>query len=196
MNDFMQKSISESIDNVMGQIAGVDENLAGLFKILGDIIPEKERILGDRFPEEERISGDIFPDKERRRKKSDGKRRNKDTAERIIGKIIRTRGAINTIPFGEPGGCLEECVAIAFGKLKSEYGFNKIAQKVIDYWLNCGEENCRTVIVTNTWDITDFDRKFRVRFDSYTSSKNKDNRKHTVVIISYGDYGFSLQYLR
>jgi len=188
MNDLMRNSISESIGNVGRQIAGVagvDEKLAGLIKILGDIIAD-----------EERRSEDIFPDKERRRKESDHKRRNKDTAERIIDKISRIRGAINTIPFGEPVGCLEECVAIAFGKFKSDYGFNKIAQKVIDYWLNCGKENCRTIIVTDTWDITDFYDNLKEHFDSYTSSNNKDNRKHTVAIILYGDYGFSLQYLR
>ena len=185
MNDFMQKSISESIAIVSRQIAGVDENLSGLFGILGGI-----------FPDEERMPVDIFPDKGRRRKKSDRNERNKDTAERITNKISRTRGAINTIPFGEPSGCLEECIAIAFGKLKSEYGFNKIARKVIDYWLNCGEVNCRTIIVTDSWDITDFNRKYKVSFDNYTSSKNKDSKKHTVAIILYGDYGFSLQYLR
>ena len=196
MNDFKRESVSRSIGDVGRQIAEVDESLADLFGILGDIFADDKRISNDKFPEDERISVDIFPDKRRRRKESARKRRNKDIAERITDKISRARGAINTIPFGEPGDCLKECVAIAFGLLRSKDGFNGIAKKVIDYWHNCGEKNCRTFIVTDAWDINDFNRKYKETFDDYTSSNNKDNRKHTVAIILYGDYGFSLQYLK
>ena len=104
--------------------------------------------------------------------------------------------AINIFPFGELGDCLEECWALTFGTLNSKYGFNKVVQEVTNYWRNFGEENYRTLIVTNAWDIADFDRKFKGPFDSYIFSKNKDNIKHTITIIFYGDYGFLVPNLR
>lgn len=175
MNDLMRKSISESIGNVGRQIAGVDERLADLFGRIAEILPDEKR----RGEESKR----------------DGKRIN----ERIIRGTfdrIGIGGAINTFPFGEPGGCLEECLAMTFGILNSKYGFNQVVMKVTNYWLECGNKNCRTLIITDAWDAADFNRRYKVAFDSYTSSKNKDNIKHTVAIVSYGDYGFSLQYLR
>jgi len=173
MNDFMRSSISGSIGNVMGQIAEVDERLADLFRRIARIIDEiqKEENKSEKLPN--------------------------NIGREITDRINREK-MINTIPFGEPCGCLEECLAIAFGKLKPECGFNKIVKKVTNYWLNCSKENYRTLIVTNAWDITDFNSNstHKDAFDSYTSSENKDNIKHTVAIVLYGDYGFSLQYLR
>lgn len=213
MNGLMRKSVLESINIVMEQIAGADENLAALFRILGDIVANGEEIPCGIFDDEERgreesdgkaINGDRIngrpagpiDDKERRRKELARKRRNKEAAKRITDKISRVRGPINTIPFGEPSNCLKECVAIAFGLFRSKDGFKGIAKKVIDYWHNCGEKNCLTLIVTDAWDINDFNRKYKDDFDRYASSKNKDNAKHTVVIILYGVYGFSLQYFK
>ncbi len=172
MNDFMRNSISESIGNVRRQIAGVDGNLADLFGRIAEILTDEKR--------------------RRKELKSASKRINESVVKGIIDRI-GIKGAINTIPFGEPCGCLEECLVIAFGILNYEYGFNKIVKKVTNYWLNCGKENCRTLIVTNAWDIADFNSRHKDAFDSYTSS---ENNKHAVAIVLYGDYGFSLQYLR
>ncbi|MCK4241490.1 MAG: hypothetical protein KAX30_07690 [Candidatus Atribacteria bacterium] len=174
MNGLRWNSISRSIGDIGRQIAEVDERLADLFRRIAEILPDEKR--------------------GREESELDGKRTNERIVKGIIGKI-GIGGAINTIPFGEPCGCLEECLAIAFGKLKSKYGFNQIVKKVIDYWLICSKENYRTLIVTNAWDITDFYSKFKGHFDSHTFSKNKDSIKHTVAIVLYGDYGFSLYYL-
>lgn len=175
MTDLMQKSIRESISNVMNQIGGVDEGLASLFGSISEILLDEKR----RREESER----------------DGMRRNKHIVKGTLDGI-GIRGAINTIPFGELGDCLEECVAIAFGKIKSKNGFIKIAKKVNDYWLNCGAVNSKTIFLTDSWDIVEFNSSFRESCNKYTSSKNRNNIKHTVAIILYGDYGFSLQYLR
>jgi len=175
MNDLMRKSISESIGNVGRQIEGVDESLADLFRRITEILADEKR------------------------RRQESQRNGKKINEGIVkGKIDRIgiRGAINTFPFGEPCGCLEECLAMTFGTLNFKYGFNQIAEKVKNYWHNCSRENYLTLIVTDAWDINDFNSRHKDAFDSYTSSKNKDNKKHTVAIILYGDYGFSLQYLR
>jgi len=175
MNDFMRSSISGSIGNVMGQIAGVDERLANLFRRIAEILPDEKRRREDSERNGKKINEGIV----------------KGTFDRI-----GIRGAINTFPFGEPGGCLEECLVITFGKLNSKYGFNQVVEEVKNYWHKCSRENCRTLIVTTAWDITDFNIRHKGAFDSYTFSKNKDNVKHTVAIVLYGDYGFLLQYLR
>ena len=175
MNDFMRNSISGSIGNVRRQIAEVDENLAGIFGRIAEILADEKR--------------------RRKELEPDGKRINEGIVKGTIDRI-GIRGAINTFPFGEPGDCLEECLDMTFGILNSKYGFNQVAEEVKNYWLNCGMENCRTLIITNAWDITGFNRRHKGAFDSYTFSKNKDNIKHTVAIVLYGDYGFSLQYLR
>ena len=172
MNDFMRSSISGSIGNVMGQIAGVNERLANLFRRIAEILPDEKR----RREESER----------------DGKRINERIVKGTFDRI-GIRGAINTFPFGEPGGCLEECLVITFGKLNSKYGFNKVVGEVKNYWHNCSRKNYRTLIVTSAWDITDFNDRHKDAFDSYTSS---EDNKHTVAIVLFGDYGFSLQYLR
>ena len=172
----MQKSISESIAIVMGQIAEVDGNLASLFGGVAEILPDEKR----RREESER----------------DGKRINERIVKGTFDRI-GNRGAINTFPFGEPKyDCLEECLAMTFGIINSKYGFNQVVMKVTNYWLECGNKNCRTLFITDAWDTADFNRRYKVAFDSYTFSKNKDNIKHTVAIVLYGDYGFSLQYLR
>lgn len=172
MNDFMRNSISESIVNVRRQIAGADEKLAGLFGRIGE----------------------IFPDEKRRRNESkrDGKRINERVVKETFDRI-GIRGAINIFPFGESGGCLEECLAMTFGTLNYKYGFNKVVEEIKNYWLNCGMKNRRTLIVTDAWDSTDFNSRHKDAFDNYTSS---ENNKHTVAIVLYGDYGFSVQYLR
>jgi len=175
MNGLMRNSISESIGNVGRQIAVVDERLADLFGRIAEILLEEKR----RRKESER----------------DGKR----ISERIVKGTFDRIGigrAINIFPFGEPNGCLEECLVITLEKLNLKYGFNQIVEEVKNYWHKCSRENCRTLIVTNAWDITDFNIRHKGAFDSYTFSKNKDNVKHTVAIVLYGDYGFSLQYLR
>jgi hypothetical protein len=175
MNDFMRSSISGSIGNVMGQIAGVDERLANLFRRIAEILPDEKRRREDSERNGKKINEGIV----------------KGTFDRIgIGR------AINIFPFGEPNGCLEECLVITFEKLNLKYGFNQIVEEVKNYWHKCSRENCRTLIVTTAWDITDFNISHKGAFDSYTFSKNKDNVKHTVAIVLYGDYGFSLQYLR
>jgi len=176
MNDLMRNSISESIGDVGRQIARVDEGLARLFRGIAEIKKKKKR----RREESER----------------DGKRINEHIVKGIIDRI-GINGAINTIPFGEKtNNCLEECLVMAFETFDSMYGFNKIVKKVINYWINCSKENCRTLIITDAWDTTKFSRKYKEAFDIYTSSENKDNIKHTVAIVLLGDYGFSLQYLR
>ena len=175
MEDLIQSSISRSIVDVGRRIAEVDGNLAGLFRGVAEILPDEKR----RREESER----------------DGKRGNERIVKGIFDRI-GIRGAINTFPFGEPSDCLEECLAMTFGILNSKYGFNQVAEKVKNYWLNCGMENCRTLIVTDAWDVTDFNRRHKGAFNSYTLFQNKDTIKHTVAIVLYGDYGFSLQYLR
>jgi len=175
MDGLMRESISRSIGDVGRQIAEVDERLAGLFRRIAEILPDEKR----RREEYER----------------DGKRINKGIAKGIFDRI-GIGGDINTFPFGEPSGCLEECLAMTFGILNYKYGFNQVVEEVKNYWHKCSRENCRTLIVTNAWDITDFNRRHKVAFDGYTSSENKDNIKHTAAIVLYGDYGFSLQYLR
>ena len=170
MNDLMRSSISESIANVKKQIAGVDENLADLFGRIAKIIREIQR---------EHVA-EIFPN---------------NICSEITDRINRGK-MINTIPFGEPYDCLEECFVMAFEMINYKHRFSKIVKEITNYWLSCSKENCRTLIVTNAWDIADFNRRHKDTFDSYTSSKNKDNIRHTVVIVLYGDYGFSLQYLR
>ena len=175
MNGLTRNSISESIGNVGRQIAVVDERLADLFGRIAEILPDEKR------------------------RREDSERDGKKINEGIVkGTFDRNgiRGAINTFPFGEPSDCLEECLAMTFGILNSKYGFNQVAEKVKNYWLNCGMENCRTLIVTDAWDVTDFNRRHKGAFNSYTLSQNKDTIKHTVAIVLYGDYGFSLQYLR
>lgn len=157
------------------QIARVDEGLARLFRGIAEMLPDEKR----RREEYER----------------DGKRINEHIVKGINDRI-GINGAINTIPFGEPGGCLEECLVMTFGILNYKYGFNQVVEKVKNYWHSCSRENYRTLIVTNAWDITDFIIRHKGAIDSYTFSKNKDNVKHTVAIVLYGDYGFSLQYLR
>jgi|AntAceMinimDraft_16_1070373.scaffolds.fasta_scaffold198700_1 hypothetical protein len=176
MTALMQKSIRESISNVMNQIRGVDEGLASLF---GNI--------SERF---------FYEKKRREESERDGMRRNKDIVKGTLDGI-GIRGAINTIPFGEETDeCFEKCVAIAFGKLNCKYGFNQIAEEVKNHWFSCSRENCSTLIVTYAWDITDFDYRHKDAFDNYTSIQNKDNIKHTVAVVLYGDYGPSLQYLK
>ena len=172
MNDLIRNSISKSIGNVGRQIAGVDERLADFFRRIAEILPDEKR----RREESER----------------DGKRINERIVKGTFDRI-GIRGAINTFPFGEPGGCLEECLVITFGKLNSKYGFNQVVEEVKNYWHNCSRKNYRTLIVTNAWDITDFNSRHKDAFDSYTSS---ENNKHTVAIVLYGAAGFSVQYLR
>jgi len=173
MNNLIQESMSRSIGDVRTQIAGIDEKLADLFGRIAEIMA-KDRYKGERpsYP----ISGKVVED------------------------ILRDIGGgrrINTIPFGEPTReCLEECLVIAYGKIKSKNGFIKITKKVNDYWLNCGVVNSRTLIFTDCWDIAEFNSWFRESCNKYTSSGNRNNVKHTVGIALYGDYGFSLQYLR
>jgi len=175
MNDLMRKGISRSIGDVGRQIAEVDERLADLFRRIAEILPDEKR----RREESER----------------DDKRKNEGI---VKGTFDRNgiRGAINTFPFGEPGECLEECLAMTFGILNSKYGFNQVVEEVKNYWHKCSRENCRTLIVTNAWDVTDFNIRHKGAFDSYTSSENKDNIKHIVAIVLYGNYGYSLQYLK
>ena len=175
MNDLMRKSISASIGDVGRQIAEVDDRLAGLFRRIAEIFPD------------EKIG--------REESERDGRRINKGIAKGTLDRI-GIGGAINTFPFGEPSGCLEECLVMTLEKLNYKYGFNQVVEEVKNYWLNCSRENCRTLVVTDAWDITDFNSGHKGAFDSYTSSENKDNIKHTVAIVLYGDYGFSLQYLR
>jgi len=170
MNDFMRNSISESIGNVRRQITEVDEKLADFFGRIAEIIGEIQR---------EHVA-EIFPN---------------NIGREITDRINRGK-MINTIPFGEPCGCLEECLVMAFEILNYKHRFNKIVKEITNYWLSCSKENCRTLIVTNAWDIADFNRRHKDAFDSYTSSENKDNIKHTVAIVLYGDYGYSVQYLR
>ena len=174
MNDLMRKSISASIGDVGRQIAEVDERLAGLFRRIAEILPDEKR----RSEESGR----------------DDKRKNEGIVKGAFDRI--GGGAINTFPFGEPSGCLEECLAMTFGVLNFKYGFNQVVMKVTNYWLECGNRNCRTLIITDAWGAADFNRRHKVAFDSYTSSENKDNIKHTVAIVLYGDYGYSVQYLR
>ncbi len=174
MNDLMRNSISGSIGDVRRQIAEVDERLADLFGRIAEILPDEKR----RREESER----------------DGRRINKGIAKGTLDRI--GGGAINTFPFGEPSGCLEGCLAMTFGVLNFKYGFNQVVMKVTNYWLECGNKNCQTLIITDAWDAADFNRRYKVAFDSYTSSENKDNIKHTVAIVLYGDYGYSVQYLR
>ena len=180
MNDLMRKSISRSIGDIRRQIAEVDERLADLFGRIAEILPDEKR----RIEESER----------------DGKRINKGIAKGTLDRIGGGGGgggAINTFPFGEETDeCFKECLAMTFGILNRKYGFNQVVEEVKNYWHKCSRENCRTLIVTNAWDITDFNNRHKDAFDSYTSSENKNNIKHTVAIILYGDYGFSLQYLR
>ena len=140
MEDLIQSSISRSIGDVERQIAEVDGNLAGLFGGVAEILPDEKR----RREESER----------------DGKRGNERIVKGIIDRI-GIRGAINTFPFGEPSDCLEECLAMTFGILNSKYGFNQVAEKVKNYWLNCGMENCRTLIIADAWDVTDFNRRHK-----------------------------------
>jgi hypothetical protein len=176
MNGLMRKSISASISDVGRQIAEVDGRLAGLFRRIAEILPD------EKIGREE--SG------------RDGRRINKGIAKGTLDRI-GIRGAINTFPFGEETDeCFEECLAMTFGILNSKYGFNQVVKKVTNYWLKCGKENCRTLIITNAWDTNDFNRRYKEAFDIYTSSENKDNIKHTVAVVLLGDYGFSLQYLR
>ncbi len=172
MNDLTRNSISESIGNVGRQITGVDERLTDLFRRIAEILPDEKR--------------------SREESERDGKRINERIVKGTFDRI-GIRGAINTFPFGEPGGCLEECLVITFGKLNSKYGFNQVVEEVKNYWHNCSRKNYRTLIVTNAWDITDFYSRHKDAFDSYTSS---ENNKHAVAIVLLGDYGFSLQYLR
>jgi len=175
MNELMRESMSRSIGDVRTQIEGIDEKLADLFgRIAERIIMAKDKYKGERpsYP----ISGKVVED------------------------ILRDIGGgrrINTIPFGEPTReCLEECLVIAYGKIKSKNGFNKITMKVIKHWLYCCKENYGTLIFTNSWDTADFNRRYKDAFDSFTSSVNINNAKHTVVIVLFGDSGFSIQYLR
>ena len=173
MDDLRKNNISESIRDIGGKIAKVDGNLADLFgRIAERTIMAKDRYKGERpsYP----ISGKVVED-----------------ILRDIG-----GGRINTIPFGEPGDCLEYCLAVAYGKIKSKNGFIQITKKVNDYWLNCGVVNSGTLIFTDSWDIAEFNSWFRESCNKYTSSGNRNNVKHTVAIVLYGDYGFSLQYLK
>jgi len=171
----MRESISRSIGDVRRQIAGVDENLAGLFGGIAErIIMAKDRYKGERpsYP----ISGKVVED---------------------ILRDIRGGGRINTIPFGEPTReCLEECLAVALRSFKSSDTFSKVVGKVKNYWLSCGEVNCCTLIVTDNWDKYVFYRDHKESFDIYTSKTNRNNIKHTVAVVLLGDYGFSLQYLK
>ena len=175
MNELIRESISRSIGDVMRQIAEVDERLADLFRRIAEIPPDEKRRREESERDRKRINERIV----------------KGTFDRI-----GIRGAINTFPFGEPNGCLEECLVITFEKLNLKYGFNQVVEEVKNYWHKCSRENCRTLIVTNAWDITDFNIIHKGAFDSYTSSENKDNIKHIVAIVLYGNYGYSLQYLR
>jgi hypothetical protein len=170
MNDLRWNSISGSIGDVGRQIAGVDERLADFFGRIAEIIGEIQR---------EHVA-EIFPN---------------NIGREITDRINRGK-RINTFPFGERNGCLEECLVITFGILNRKYGFNQVVEEVKNYWYKCSRENCRTLIVTNAWDIADFNRRHKDAFDSYTSSENKNNIKHTVVIVLLGKYGFSVQYLR
>ena len=170
MNDFRWNSVSRSIGDVVRQIAELDENLAGFFGRIAEIIGGIQREHGE----------EISPN---------------NVGREITDRISRGK-MINTIPFGEPCGCLKECLVMAFETFDSMYGFNKIVNKVTNYWINCSKENCRTLIITNAWDSIKFNRKYKKAFDIYASSENKDNIKHTIAIVSFGDYGFSLQYLR
>jgi hypothetical protein len=175
MNDLKRKDIFDSIREIQAKIARVDENLAGLFGRIAEEIALK----GER----KQNGGILYPINSK----------GADDTLRDIG----YGKEINTIPFGEPtNNCYEDCVAIAFGLLNSKYGFNKIAEKIKDHWLACKEINCRTLIITNAWDSYDFYRRYKETFDIYCSSVSRKNVKHTIVIILYGNYGFSLQYLK
>jgi len=176
VNELIRESISRSIGNVVSQIAGQDERLADLFRRVAEILPDEKRRREESEWEGKRITEPI----------------SKGTFDRS-----GISGAINTIPFGEPKyDCLEECLVITFGILNRKYGFNQVVEEVKNYWHKCSRENCRTLIVTNAWDITDFNNRHKDAFDSYTSSENKNNIKHTVAIVLLGKYEFSLQYLR
>jgi len=174
MNELMRESISRSIGEVGRQIGGLDEGLAGVFKgAAEDIMIAKDRNQGERpaFP----IGGKVLED-----------------AIRHIG-----GGRINTIPFGEPDDCLEYCLVFAFKSLNPKYAFNRIIVDIKNYWLGCGDINRGTLVIMDHWDIYDFyHSKYRYSYDIYTSTRNRNNIKHTVAIVLYGDYGFSLQYLR
>ena len=172
MDDLRKNNISESIRDIGGKIAKVDGNLAELFGRIAEIMA-KDRYKGEKplYP----ISGKVVED-----------------ILRDIG-----GGRINTIPFGNPtSDCLEQCLAVAFGKIKSKNGFISIAKRVNDYWLRCSGVNSGTLILTDAWDINEFNPWFRDSFNEHTSSRNGKNIKHTIAIVLYGDYGFSLQYLR
>jgi len=174
MDDLRKNNISESIRDIGGKIAQVDENLAGIFRGVAESI----LIAKDRCKE----TGSSFPIGE--------------VIEDAIKSNIRG-GRINTIPFGDPTpDCLEHCLAVTFGKIKSKNGFISIAKRVNDYWLRCSGVNSVTIILTDAWDINEFNPWFRESFNEHTSSRNGKNIKHTVAIILYGDFGFSLQYLR
>jgi hypothetical protein len=172
MNDLKRKNIFDSIREIQDKIAKVDEKLAGLFARIIDGITRVDDINDSE--------GSPYHNK-----------------GRAIEDFFGNTGNINTIPFGKPTpNCYEDCVAIAMRTFKSTYSFNKIASELKNYYLNCGDVNCRTLVVTDNWDKYVFDRDHKDFFDIFTSKKNKNNIKHTVVIILYGDYGFSIQYLK
>ena len=170
MNDFKWDRVSRSIGDVASQITRVDERLAGLFGNIAEII------VGIQREHEEEMSPNNL---------------GREISDKIGGGKM-----INTIPFGEPCGCLEECLAVAFGRIDSKDGFNKIAIKLVEHWLRCCQENCRTLIITNSWDVNNFYRKFKGYFDSYTSSASRNHVNHTVAVVLLGDAGFSVQYLK
>lgn len=172
MNDLKRESILDSIREVKGKIAQVDENLAGLFEGVAEVI--------------------LMAEDKKREKGSSEPIDSKDIQGIIRGNLA---GGINTVPFGVPKDeCFKMCLVIAFGLINSKYGFNKIAVNMKDCWLRCKEVNCGTLIITNAWDNPDFYRRYKESFDTFSSSKNRNNVKHTVAIVLYGDYGFSIQY--
>lgn len=172
MDDFMKDSILRSNSEIGRIITRADEGLASLFKRIIDGITEVDDI--------NKREGSPY-----------------DNKGKAIEDFFRNTRNINTIPFGKPTtNCYEECVAIALKSFKTSYSFSKAITQIKNYSINCGETNCRILIVTDHWDRYIFDRDHKEFFDSYTSKRNKNNVKHTVAIVLYGNHGVSIQYLK
>jgi hypothetical protein len=77
---------------------------------------------------------------------------------------------------------------MALNKWDGEGGFCFVAKQTMTYWLECLEENSRTLFLTSAWDELDFIEHYKAQFDAYA-------KKHQVVVILVNVNCFSMTYL-
>jgi hypothetical protein len=92
------------------------------------------------------------------------------------------------IPMEVNAPCQKNCLSLALHKWNENEGFCNVAKQTMTYWLECLNENTKTLFFTSAWDEVDFITHYKAQFDAYA-------KKHDVVVILVTANGFLITYI-